>query len=89
MASIDDKSFEPDQEPKLEGSLKMKHSPSVAEILPDGFSEGTSIGYTNDKRKASLTKSPGRLIANITDNEDDGYTSLNREKGNLGSNRKI
>lgn len=46
MASIDDRSFDPDQEPKKEGSLKMKHSPSVAEILPniDGLSDGASIG---------------------------------------------
>jgi hypothetical protein len=66
-------------------------SPSVVEIPQnvDGFSEGASIGNINDKRKASQTKSPGRLISNITDTEDDEYRSLNREKGNLGSNRKI
>ena len=36
MASIGDRSFDPDHEPRKEGSLKMKHSPSIAEILPDG-----------------------------------------------------
>ena len=75
MASNDDRSFDPDQEPKREGSIKIKPNPSVAEILPNvnGFSEGASIGNNNinDKRKASLTKSPGRLVSNITDNEDD------------------
>jgi hypothetical protein len=68
----------------------MKHSPSVAEIPNvDGFSEGASIGNINDKRKNSLTRSPGRLVSNITDNEDEEYRPLNREKGNIGSNRKI
>ena len=91
MASNDDRSFDPDQEPKKEGSLKMKHSPSIAEIPLDvnGFSEGASNANINDKRKASLTKSPGRLVSNITDNEDDEHRSLNREKSNIGTNRKI
>jgi len=52
LASIEDRSFDPDHEPRKEGSMKMKHSPSVAEILPpinDGLSEGGSIGGMNDK----------------------------------------
>lgn len=75
MASIDDRSFDPDQEPKKEGSLKMKHSPSVAEIPPniDGLSDGASIGNIKDKRKGSMPRSPGRLVSNATDNEDDEY----------------
>jgi hypothetical protein len=68
--------------------MKMKHSPSVAEILPniDGLSDGASIGGNNDKslKRGSLTRSPGRVIAHMpTDNEEDrdaGYGSLN--KGN-------
>jgi hypothetical protein len=69
----------------------MKHSPSVAEILPDvsGLSDGASIGNINEKRKGSMTKSPGRMVSNVTDNEDEEYRSLNPSKGNLGSNRKI
>jgi hypothetical protein len=48
LASIEDRSFDPDHEPRKEGSMKMKHSPSVVEIglLPniDGLSDGASIG---------------------------------------------
>lgn len=48
LASIEDRSFDPDHEPRKEGSMKMKHSPSVAEIgiIPnmDGLSDGGSIG---------------------------------------------
>lgn len=55
--------------------MKMKHSPSVAEVLPnvDGLSEGASIGGNPEKslRKGSHGRSPGRVIAHVTDNEDD------------------
>ena len=41
MASIDNRSFDPDHEPRKEGDIKMKHSPSIAEIVPnvEGLSE--------------------------------------------------
>lgn len=62
LASIDDRSFDPDQEPKKEGFLKMKHSPSVVEIQQDaaGLSDGASIGRERG-RKGSLN-SPKRLV---------------------------
>jgi hypothetical protein len=34
MGSMDNRSFDPDHEPRKEGTHKMKHSPSIAEILP-------------------------------------------------------
>lgn len=52
LASIDNRSFDPDHEPRKEGTRNMmKHSPSIAEILPniDGLSEGASIGNQGDK----------------------------------------
>ena len=65
LASIDDRSFDPDQEPKKEGFLKMKHSPSVVEIQQDagGLSDGASIGNKNERsnRKGSI-KSPNRIM---------------------------
>ena len=84
MASIEDRSFDPDHEPRKEGSMKMKHSPSVAEILPpiiDGLSEGGSIGGMNEKslKRGSNSRSPGRMKApHMTDNEEEEY-SLNRD----------
>ena len=97
MASIEDRSFDPDHEPRKEGSMKMKNSPSVAEIglLPniDGLSDGASIGGAGDKtqRKGSISRSPARVGAHITDNEDDPseYRSLNRDNKHQRSNRKI
>ena len=48
LASIEDRSFDPNHEPRKEGFTKIKHSPSVAEIglIPnmDGLSDGSSIG---------------------------------------------
>ena len=84
LASIEDRSFDPDHEPRKEGSMKMKHSPSVAEILPniDGLSEGGSIGGMNDKslKRGSHSRSPGRVKAHVTDNEEDvDYGTLNRD----------
>ena len=78
--------------------MKMKHSPSVAEIglLPniDGLSDGASIGGAGDKtlqRKGSVSRSPARVASHVTDNEDDPseYRSLNRDNKQTRSNRKI
>jgi hypothetical protein len=95
LASIDDKSFDPDAEPRKEGSNRIKHSPSVAELLPniDGLSDGGSIGGSpNDislKRGQNPSKSP-RVFNNITDNEDDGdMRTLNRDNKHSRSNRKL
>ena len=94
MASIDDRSFDPDHEPRKEGSMKMKHSPSVAEILPniDGLSDGASIVGANEKslKRGSISRSPGRVMTHVTDNEDDGENrSLNRDYKHSRSNRKL
>jgi len=55
MASIDNRSFDPDHEPRKEGTMKMKHSPSIAEILPniDGISDGASIGVDKSYKRGS------------------------------------
>jgi len=34
IGSMDNRSIDPDHEPRKEGTHKMKHSPSIAEILP-------------------------------------------------------
>jgi hypothetical protein len=36
-----------------------------------------------------MTRSPGRMVSNITDNEDEDHRTLNPGKGNISSNRKI
>ena len=56
FASIDDKSIDPDAEPRKEGANRIKHSPSVAELLPniDGLSDGGSIG--NNQNDNSLRR---------------------------------
>lgn len=75
--------------------MKMKHSPSVAEILPniDGLSDGASIGGgPNDKsmKRGSQSRSPGRVMAHVTDNEEDGdYRTLNRDNKQTRSNKKL
>jgi len=51
MASIDNRSFDPDHEPRKEGTMKMKHSPSIAEILPEGLSDGASLNGPTDRTK--------------------------------------
>lgn len=90
LASIEDRSFDPDHEPRKEGSMKMKHSPSVAEIgiIPnmDGLSDGGSIGggaVDKAQRKGSISRSPARVGSHVTDNEDERdqseYRSLNRD----------
>ena len=96
MASIDNRSFDPDHEPRKEGTMKMKHSPSIAEILPniDGLSDGASIGGPNDKgyKRGSQSRSPGRVMQHVTNNEDDSngnYRSLNSDNKGSRSNRKI
>lgn len=62
LASIEDRSFDPDNEPRKEG-LIMKHSPSVAEILPniDGLSDGASMGNERSLKRGSQTRSPGKV----------------------------
>ena len=93
LASIEDRSFDPDHEPRKEGTMKMKHSPSVAEIVPniDGLSEGASIGNERSLKRGSVPRSPARIIQqHVTDNEDDSdYRSLNRDSKNTRSNRKL
>ena len=95
LASIDDRSFDPDHEPRREGSMKMKHSPSVAEILPpmDGLSDGASIVGANEKslKRGSVSRSPGRVGSIVTDNEEEGgdYRNMNRENKHQRSNKKL
>lgn len=96
MGSLDNKSFDPDHEPRKEGTIKMKHSPSIGEIQADGLSEGTSLIGPNDRKhqRGSQSRSPGRVIAHITENDDDSnanYRSLNSDNKNpnRNSNRKI
>jgi hypothetical protein len=97
MVSIDNRSFDPDTEPRKEGTMKMKHSPSIAEILPNidgGLSEGASIQGPGDrnKQRGSQSRSPGRIAAHITDADEDSnanYKSLNSNDKNRASNRKI
>jgi hypothetical protein len=96
LASIDDKSFDPDAEPRKEGTNRIKHSPSVAELLPniDGLSDGGSIGGSPNenslKRNQTKSKSPRGLVGNILDNEDDGdMRTLNRDNKHSRSNRKL
>lgn len=53
MGSMDNRSFDPDHEPRKEGTMKMKHSPSIAEILPTqegGISENASISAPGDRK---------------------------------------
>lgn len=95
LASIDNRSFDPDHEPRKEGTRNMKHSPSIAEILPniDGLSDGASIGGAGEKsfKRGSQSRSPGRVMAHATDNEDDSnqnYRSLNSDNKHQRS-RKI
>ena len=95
IGSIDDKSFDPDTEPRKEGT-RIKHSPSVAELLPniDGLSDGNSIGGSpNDnslRRNQTKSRSPRGLVGNILDNDDDGdMRTLNRDNKHSRSNRKL
>jgi len=61
LASVEDKSFDPDHEPRKEGTLKMKHSPSVVEIQNiDGLSEGAS--NERSLKRGSIPGSPSRII---------------------------
>ena len=92
MASIEDKSFDPDHEPRKEGSLVMKHSPSVAEI-PQNI-DGLSDGASNERsfKRGSQPSSPGRGIHyqhNTEGDYDSDYRSLNRDNKNTRSNRKL
>lgn len=89
MASVEERSFDPDHEPRKEGSMKMKHSPSVAEIPPnDGLSEGASNGNERSLKRGSQPGSPGRFQQQMTDADyDSDYRSLNRDNKNQRSNR--
>lgn len=97
MISMDDRSFDPDHEPRKEGTIKIKHSPSIAEILPtnEGMSEGASLSAPGDRKapRGSQSRSPGRVMNQITDIDEDSnknYRSLNSDnKGNQKSQRKI
>jgi len=90
MVSIENRSFDPDQEPRKEGTHKMKHSPSIAEILPTqegGLSENVSISAPGGGRgnRGSQSRSPGRVLAGATDldeNSDNNFRSQNSDKGN-------
>lgn len=92
QASMDNRSFDPDHEPRKEGTLKMKHSPSIAEIIPT--TEGMSDGASKDRQanRGSQSRSPNRAMQQITDIDEDSnnYRSLNSDnKNNRSSNRKI
>ena len=52
QASMDNRSFDPDHEPRKEGTMKMKHSPSIAEIIPttEGMSEGASLSAPGERK---------------------------------------
>lgn len=96
IGSMDNRSFDPDHEPRKEGTHKMKHSPSIAEILPtqEGISENASISAPGDRKgqRGSQSRSPGRVIAGVADVEesDNNYRSLNSDNKNIrNSNRKI
>lgn len=92
LASIDNRSFDPDHEPRKEGDMKMKHSPSIAEINHEGLSEGASIANDKSYKRGSQSRSPVRIGAHVTDNEDDSngnYRSLNSDNKGSRSNRKI
>lgn len=95
MGSIENKSFDPDHEPRKEGTVKMKGSPSIGEIHTEGMSEVNSIGAIDrGKQRGSQSRSPGRVVAHITDADDDSnanYRSLNSDNKNINrnSNRKI
>jgi hypothetical protein len=75
LASIDNRSFDPDHEPRKEGAIKMKHSPSIAEIMPnmEGLSDGASISGPGDKsmKRGSQSRSPNRVLGHIGESEDD------------------
>ena len=99
LASIDNRSLDPDHEPRKEGMMKMKHSPSIAEInMPNigEMSDGTSLGggVNNEKgfKRGSQSRSPNRVMSHITDNEEESnanYRSLNSDNKHTRSNRKM
>jgi len=94
MGSMDNRSIDPDHEPRKEGTHKMKHSPSITEILPtqphDGNSENASIAKGN---RGSQSRSPGRVVAGVTDiddGSDNNFRNINSgHKGERNSGRKI
>ena len=76
LASIDNRSLDPDHEPRKEGGMmKMKHSPSIAEInMPNigEMSDGASLaGNEKQFKRGSQSRSPNRVMSHITDNEED------------------
>ena len=89
IGSMDNRSFDPDHEPRKEGTHKMKHSPSIAEILPtqEGISENASISAPGERKnpRGSQSRSPGRVMAGVTDlddGSDNNYRSLNSDNKN-------
>ena len=50
IASVEERSLDPDHEPRKEGTHKMKQSPSVIEIgQNDMFSDGASLGGDGER----------------------------------------
>ena len=81
MASMDNKSFDPDHEPRKEGGLGMKHSPSLPEIPKnmEGLSEGPTTGAPGDRknnRGGAQSRSPNQRI-NQQMNDADGDSNVN------------
>ena len=77
--------------------MKMKHSPSIAEILPNigEMSDGGSMGPAGNEKnfkRGSQSRSPNRVMSHITDNEEESnanYRSLNSDNKHTRSNRKM
>lgn len=94
---MDNKSFDPDHEPKKEGTINIKHNPSIKELLPtnEGMSEGATMSNPAERKqvRGSQSRSPGRAMNQITDVDEDSnnnFRSLNSDnKNGKNSNRKI
>lgn len=80
MASMGDRSFDPDTEPRKEGTIKMKHSPSIAEINEVTSAEGQTPGHKKHERVGgSLTKSPRGIQMTEIEEDENNYRSLNSD----------
>ena len=78
MASMDNKSFDPDHEPRKEGGLGMKHSPSLPEISKnmEGMSEVPTTG-ADRKGNRNQSRSPNaRLNQQMNDADGDSNANL-------------
>jgi hypothetical protein len=99
IVSMDDRSFDPDHEPRKEGTIKINHSPSIVDILPTnegGISDGAIHSAPGERKqgRGSQSRSPGgRVMNQITDVDEDSnknFRSLNSDnKNGQKSNRKI